>query len=77
MAVECGANPLCFIFCFVSLIVLLVRYFTTHGERFFFHLGSPFCIFCPFVFLWDLLSVCPFHRGMFIFFVFLVRCSFI
>ena len=27
--VGCGANPLCFIFCFVSVIVLLVRYFTT------------------------------------------------
>ena len=27
--VGCGANPLCFVFCFVSVIVLLVRYFTT------------------------------------------------
>ena len=27
--VGCGANPLCFIFCFVSVIVLPVRYFTT------------------------------------------------
>ena len=76
-AVGCDANPLCFIFCFISLIVLLVRYFTTltfMGRVL--SLLSPFCIFCRFVFLWDRLSVCPFRRGMFILFVSLVRFSF-
>ena len=72
-----GANPLCFIFCFISLIVLLVHYFTTLTLMGRVHsLLSPFCIFCRFVFLWDRLSVCPFHRSMFILFVFLVRFSF-
>ena len=38
-------------------------------------LAAGFCIFCPFRFLWDFLSVCPFYRGIFILFVSPVRCS--
>ena len=37
-------------------------------------LAAGFCIFFPFLFLWDFLSVCPFYRGIFVLFVSPVRC---